>query len=127
VGDSTVVGGASKLLRAFIKEHPPKPIVSYSDRRWNTGGVYKQLGFEYSHTSAPNYFYFDTMGDTEKLLSRHNFQKHKLSSKLEIFDPSLTEWENMRMNGYDRIWDCGNDVFVYHSNDMSVDASKILV
>ena len=31
---------------------------------------------------------------------------------VEIFDESLSEWENMKLNGYDRIWDCGNYVFM---------------
>jgi hypothetical protein len=26
----------------------------------------------------------------------------------------LSEWANMVKNGYDRIWDCGNKVFVYN-------------
>ena len=26
----------------------------------------------------------------------------------ELFDPNLTEWENMRTNKWDRIWDCGS-------------------
>jgi len=36
-----------------------------------------------------------------------------LSEKLELFDPALTEWENMQLNGYDRIWDCGNRVYTW--------------
>ena len=44
-------------------------------------------------------------------MSRIQFQKHKLKDKLETFDPNITEWENMKANGYDRIWDCGNMVF----------------
>lgn len=52
-----------------------------------------------------------------QLESRQKYQKHKLKNKLEKFDPNLTEWENMQMNGYDRIWDCGNLVFGYHLND----------
>jgi len=38
--------------------------------------------------------------------------KHNLKDKLQIFDPNLTEWQNMQLNNYDRIWDCGNFVFV---------------
>ena len=39
------------------------------------------------------------------------YQKHKLPKLLEAFDANLTEWQNMQNNGYDRIWDCGNDVW----------------
>lgn len=108
----SVVGGASKLFKAFVNDYNTS-VVSYSDNRWNTGAVYQQLGFTLSHVSQPNYFYFDKLGDTNKLFSRHVFQKHKLANKLELFDPNLTEWQNMQNNGYDRIWDCGNDVYIW--------------
>jgi len=106
----TVSGGASKLFKYFIKNHNPKSIVSYSDIRWNTGKLYKNLGFLETHKSAPNYKYF-CKPDIYNLLSRVSFQKHKLKSKLLHYDEKLTEWENMQANGYDRIWDCGNIVF----------------
>lgn len=111
--NTNVIGAASRLFAAFVREYNPNTIVSYSDIRWNTGGVYNQLGFVLSGQSAPNYFYFDRCGDTSRLLSRINFQKHKLNEKLEVFDPSKTEWENMQANGYDRIWDCGNTKWVW--------------
>lgn len=108
----TVVGGASKLFNCFLDDYHPTSIISYSDKRWNTGNLYEQLGFVYSHSSAPNYFYFSKKSPLI-LQSRQLFQKHKLPKKLTNFDPELTEWENMVNNGYDRIWDCGNKVFVY--------------
>lgn len=109
----TVVGGCSKLLAHFKKIHDPQSIVSYCDLRWGNGNMYKQIGLSYSHTSPPNYYYFNRNGDTSLLLSRQNFQKHKLQSKLKSFNPDLSEWENMKANGYDRIWDCGNHVFIW--------------
>ena len=41
------------------------------------------------------------------------YQKHKLQNILENFDKDLTEWHNMKNHGYDRIWDCGNDVWFW--------------
>lgn len=111
--DCTVVGGASKLFKHFITQHNPTSVISYCDLRWGTGNLYKQLGFTKQSRSVPNYFYFKTNGDTNKLYSRQCFQKHKLVKVLSSFDPNKTEWENMVMNGYDRIWDCGNDVYVW--------------
>lgn len=108
-----VVGGGSKLFRRFIRDYSPTSVISYCDRRWGTGGLYTSLGFTYQHSSVPNYFYFKRNGDTNKLLSRQNFQKHKLCDVLETFDPLASEWENMKNNGYDRIWDCGNMVFLW--------------
>jgi hypothetical protein len=108
-----VVGGGSRLFKAFVNLYKPTSVISYCDRRWGSGGLYEKLGFEYQHSSSPNYFYFKRNGDTNKLMSRQNFQKHKLNDVLDAFDPTLSEWENMKMNGYDRIWDCGNKVFLW--------------
>lgn len=106
-----VVGGASRLLSYFEKKYNPKSLVSYADRRWSIGNLYNQLGFKFEHYSCPNYKYFHG-NKTFKLFPRNKFQKHKLSKLLETFDSDLTEWENMQANGWNRIWDCGNMVFV---------------
>ena len=106
-----VVGGASRLFQWFVKQHQPFGVISYCDLRWGTGNMYEKIGFTYMHTSPPNYYYFKRSSDTNRLLSRQVFQKHKLAAKLDTFDPNMTEWENMVANGYDRIWDCGNSVY----------------
>jgi uncharacterized Zn finger protein (UPF0148 family) len=102
-----VVGGASKLLKHF-RNNFKGGIVSYSDRRYSNGDMYKVLGFQFSHNSSPNYFYFRNPAFLE---SRQKYMKHKLPNLLETFNPTLTEWENMVVNGYNRIWDCGNSVW----------------
>ena len=125
--NTTVAGGMGKLFKHFVKTHTPSSIVTYSDKRWNTGSVYKTVGFTYTHTSAPNYYYFLPY-NTNKMYHRSQFQKHKLEKTLPTFNTKLTEWKNMVNNGYDRIWDCGNDVFEwYYSKVKSVPASNILL
>lgn len=106
--DHSVIGGASKLLNQFCKENKPTSIVSYSDRRYSSGNLYKILGFEYVSTSMPNYYYFKS----QILESRHKYQKHKLKKILKFYDESKTEYQNMTNNGFLRIWDSGNDVWV---------------
>ena len=105
-----IPGAASKLLTHFISTHSPEKIVSYSDRASTTGGVYQKLGFVLDHCSRPNYRYTQ---DYMKFYSRNRFQKHRLSSLLENFDRNLSEWQNMKNNGWDRLWDCGNAVYVW--------------
>lgn len=106
-----VVGGAGKLLKHFEIEHKPKSLISYADRRWSVGRLYSALGFEFSHSSNPNYWYFKP-NNPFSLKNRMQFQKFRLSGVLEKFDENLTEVQNMRNDGYDRIFDCGNLVFV---------------
>jgi len=111
--DTNVIGGFSRLLNYFKKIVKPKSIITYADKRYSNGNVYEKNGFSLSHSSSPNYFY--TKNYIE-LLSRHKFQKHKLKDLLESYDPNKTEWENMKENGYDRIWDLGNYVFKWEHN-----------
>ena len=112
-----IPGAASKLLTHFERNYKPKNIVSYADRRWSKGNLYRQLGFELDHISPPDYFYFNKSDLYRE--SRIKYQKHKLPKLLENFDPNKTESENMSANGFLKIWDCGNLVFVktyqYHN------------
>lgn len=106
-----VVGGASKLFKHFISNHKGT-IISYANRRFSKGDVYEQLGFEFKGETKPNYYY--VKGD--QTYSRLKFQKHKLAKMLENYDPNLTEYENMLNNGYDKIYDCGNLIYLYNNN-----------
>ena len=106
--NTSVIGGASKLLSYFIKNYKPKSILSYANLRWSTGNLYERLGFTLISQSSPNYFYFN---EDFILHNRIEFQKHKLKDKLENYNPSLTESENMYNNGYRKIYDCGNLVY----------------
>lgn len=107
----SIVGGASKLFSYFIKKYNPTSVISYADRRWSNGNLYKQLGFNELKSSSPAYFYvYEGVR-----CNRIKFQKHKLSNILEFFDPDLSEFENMMLNRYHRVWDCGNLCFGYYN------------
>ena len=102
-----VVGGASKLLNAFQRQYRGS-IISYADRRYSNGKLYEAIGFELIGKSQPNYFY---VKGTQKL-SRYQCQKNKLKKLLDNFDEKLSENENMQLNGYNKIYDCGNLVYI---------------
>ena len=96
----SVIGGFDKLIKNLPLQGS---IVSYIDRRYFNGNSYKY--WNYIGKTQPNYFYMD-----KKYLQRYSrlkFQKHKLLNKYN----NLTEWENMQLTGYDRIWDCGNLIY----------------
>lgn len=107
----TVVGGSSKLFKAFVKDYQPSSVITYADRRYSEGKVYETIGFSFSKNSKPSYFY--TKGN--KNLSRYSCQKHKLQKLLgDKFDPDKSEHENMFANGWYRVYDCGSKVFTWH-------------
>lgn len=103
------IGVAGKLLRHFETHHTPQSIISYADKRWSGGNLYFKLGFKHTYDSPPNYFYINKKNGARE--SRHKYQKHKLKNILSNFDPNISEWKNMKINGFNRIWDCGNMVF----------------
>lgn len=111
ISSFNITGGAGKLLKYFRK-HYRGSIISYADKRWSNGLLYRSLGFTELEDSAPNYYY--VKGNTRE--NRQKFQKHKLEKVLEVFDPGLSEYQNMLKNGWSRIWDCGNKVFVLEND-----------
>ena len=108
-----VRGAASKLMSAFEKYYKPDSIVSYANRDWSKGNLYRAIGFVYSHTAEPNYIYTDF---NFNIIKRQQVQKHKLKNFLEsknlVFYENLSERDNMINNGYRIYYDTGN--LVYH-------------
>lgn len=105
-----VVGGASRLWTAFRREHPTASVISYANRRFSQGKVYRTLGFSLVKTTAPNYVYVRQ----DEVVTRYQAQKHRLPQLLgEGYDPNLSEFENMSKAGFERMYDCGNMVFEF--------------
>lgn len=105
----TVIGGFSKIIKHFTRRHPGKSIVTYCDLRWGQGSTYEKTGFTKVRESSPNSWYFSSEC---KLHSRIKFQKHRLANLLEEYDERLDVYQNVLNHGWDRIWDCGNAVFM---------------
>ncbi len=106
--NTIVVGGASKLLTYFKKNYEWKEVFSYADRRWSTGNLYDQLGFEFVGETPPNYWYFN---------SANSKRIHRFALRKQPDEPKdVPEWELRKAQGYNRIWDCGNLKYVMHNN-----------
>lgn len=106
----SIVGGASKLFKHFIDIYNPTSIITYSDRRFGEGNVYLSCGFNFVGSTNPGYFYTGSPLSWQ-LESRQKYQKHKLKDMVEHYDDNLTETELMKLNNYDRIWDCGHNTY----------------
>ena len=107
--DYSVIGGASKLLKHFIKEHKPQEIYSYCDLRWSQGTLYSTLGFEEVSISKPNYFYVSGL----KRYNRFKFRKDILIKDYGC-PQDMTEKEFMRdIMKMKRIYDAGTKLFQF--------------
>ena len=113
--NTTVIGGASKLFNHFVKECNPTSVISYADRRWNTGQVYENMGFEFTHFSQPNYFY--VIG--QKRENRFKYRKDVLVR--EGFDSNKSEHEIMLERGIYRIYDCGCLCYKWLKKRLTID------
>lgn len=105
-----VIGGAGKLFKHFLKNYNCKQIFTYADLRWSNGNLYEVLGFNFISQTQPNYWYIIK---PQTRSHRFGYRKNVLSKRLNTFDPTITEYQNMLNNGYDRIWDCGNLKYNY--------------
>ena len=107
----TVVGGASKLFKHFLSMYPGARIVSYADKRWSRGNVYRKMGFTLVSETANSFYYFKN----GVIISRYQAQKHRLRDLLEEFDNECTEVENMTRSGYIKVLNPGQYVFEHKS------------
>lgn len=99
-----IVGGFSKLIKyVYVNEHITK-FVSYVDFSHFNGRGYKKAGFTLEYLTQPSYIYIKG----SEIKSRMQCQKHKLSTFLSAYYDDLSESDNMRLNGWYKVYDCGN-------------------
>ena len=103
----SIIGGASKLFKYFKNKYNPLLVISYADRCWSNGNLYKRLGFKMDGVTQPNYYY--VINGIRK--NRFNYRKDVLVK--EGFDSKKTEFEIMSERGIDKIYDSGNIRFIY--------------
>lgn len=106
---TTVIGGFSKLLSHFEKDHEGS-IVSYADYSRSQGNVYLKNGFERISISQPSYRWVTP--DCMELLNRHMFMRRNLARVLTEFREEETEAQNCFRECYRRLWDCGQVKFI---------------
>ena len=105
LNDTTVIGAANKLFAYFIKKYTPTTILSFSDKRWNTGTIYNTLGFTKQPDTSLGYWYIDL----KNIKRIHRFSMRKTDKD----DKTKTEYELRLGEGFLRIWDCGNSKWIW--------------
>jgi len=105
--NTNIIGGASKLFKYFIRTYNPIEVVSYADRSYSNGNLYKQLGFNLSHITDPNYYYI--IGRKRKY--RFGFRKDILIK--QGFDKNKSEHQIMLERKIYKIYNAGNYKFIY--------------
>ena len=105
--NTNVIGGASKLFKYFLENYDYTEIISYADRSYSNGGLYRQLGFELQNITPPNHYYI--INNQRK--HRFNFRKSELVKN--GYDINKTEYEIMLERKIYKIYNSGNYKFIY--------------
>lgn len=105
--DIRVVGGASRLLKHFIKLVKPLNIVSFASCDISNGNLYNALGFETDGNITQSYWYIDP--EDFQRYHRSSFTKASIVKRgwKASVDSSWTERDVMDAVGFIRIYDAG--------------------
>lgn len=103
----SIVGGASKLFKYFIKNYEFDKIVSYANRDISNGFLYEKLGFRFIKECVPSMYWFKRYIRE----NRFNYQKHKLELSEE--EKKMSGSQIMEKRGYKQIHDSGNLKYIY--------------
>lgn len=95
--NTTVIGGASKLFKYFLKNYDYDTVVSYCNISKGTGRLYENLGFTLDSITEPNYVW--VKGDND-VKTRYQCQMKN-------------ENETMKKDGYHKLHDCGNYKYIF--------------
>lgn len=107
-----IVGGSNKLFRYFIEKYSPSSIISYCNIAKFSGDIYLKLGFKYYCTTQQNYVW----AHNNEVYTRYQTQKSKLIEK-GLGTIEETEDEIMTRLGFIKIYDCGNDKYIYNKEE----------
>lgn len=73
--------------------------------------MYETLGFEKDKVLKPDYKYVVD----KKRVHKFNYRRKRFKNDPNlIYDENMSEAEMARLNGIDRVWDCGKTRWVIH-------------
>ena len=115
---TSVVGGISRCVKAFMREHPDvHNLVSFADRRWTcpSRSAYSSSGFVETGRADPNYMYTDLDPATplrnKQYMRKAAIERRALANpaghEASIFSWNKTELDMATELGWYRIYDAG--------------------
>lgn len=107
-----VVGGFTKIWSHFINDKDPESVLSYQEKKYGgkPSNSYASVMKREKDTEPSWEGVHIKKGET---FHRLWFTKNRMQDEFENYQEDKTIFENMIENGLDRIWNCGQFVWVY--------------
>lgn len=106
-----IVGGSTRLFKHFLKKYPGCVVESFSSNDISMGNLYIRLGFEFMGEQKGSYWYIDRKFQR---YHRYSFRKDELVKKYKA-NPTKTEFQITNEMGLFRIYDSGQQKWIYRS------------
>jgi hypothetical protein len=109
--NTSVVGAASKLFKYFTNNNNFSNIITYANKDWSSGNVYRHLGFSNVGETGVGYHYIV-----------NNIREHRYKYRKSILldkgfgVASETEHQIMYNKGYYRIYNAGNSIWEFKNS-----------
>ena len=112
----TVIGGAEKIFKYFLKTYNPEFIVSYCDTAKFAGNVYNKLGFEYvTSTLSHHWFNLKTKQHIlDSLLRKRGFDQLFNTN----FGKGTSNSDLMIQHGFVEVVDSGQTTYMYKNSSI---------
>ena len=110
----SVVGGAERLWKHFLKAYNPQSEISYCDRAKFTGSVYARLGMVLDHINEPNKVW--SKGSqiiTNNLLLQRGYDQLFNTT----YGKGTSNEQLMLDSGWLPVYDCGQAVYIYQQSE----------
>lgn len=105
--NTVIIGGASKILKCFIKNYKINELITYFDKSFGFDNLYTKIGFKYMSDTKPDYCY------VVDGIRRHKYNYRKNILVKQGYNANKTEREIMLERKIYRIYDVGNIKYVY--------------
>lgn len=106
-----VIGGASKLFTAFVRDVAPESIISYCNLAKFTGTVYKKLGFKHIRDNAPTVWW--SRGEKKVISNTLLLQRGYDQLFGTNYGKDTSNEELMLQHHWLPVYDCGQAVYVW--------------
>ena len=119
-----VRGAFNKILKYLVNETDHlegiETIGTFANLRFSNGDLYDRSNFKFIRQTKPSYWWYKKPKTRKNLIvklshrftfNKYNIHKMYINGKLEHYDSSLNDKQNMKNNGYSYIYDYGNLYF----------------